>query len=259
MTSMRMNRARAMKFLFSLLLLVVLFLAPASRSRASNGGDGGAIPLLVQSKVALTPNVAAAIGSHAVQITYAWPEINAMAVKVNPAKFLELASDPLVALVEADGQGQAPGDNSDGAAGVAAPSVVVPLPDSSATIQTWNQDMADTAGTGFEGTGVTVAVVDSGLPRNYAEFLPSGTVVDTEHAAGFGAEGWGDFHNPVNAVRGVGGHIGLFPHGLAVSSVIVGFPSKLGAIGGAAPHVTILPVYSSSAQNGVCGRDGAFP
>ena len=242
MTSTGTNRARTRKILFGSLLLVVLSLAPASRSRASSGGNGGTIPFLVQSKVALTPNVVAAIGSHVVQVTYIWPEINAMAVKVNPSKFLELASDPLVALVEADEQGQAPGESSDGAAGVAAPSVVVPLPDSSATIQTWNQDMADTPGTGFDGTGVTVAVVDSGLPQNWEEFLPPGTVVDTEHAAGFGAEGWGDFHSPVNAVRGVGGHIGLFPHGLAVSSVILGFPSELGAIGGAAPAVTILPV-----------------
>jgi subtilisin family serine protease len=83
--------------------------------------------------------------------------------------------------------------------------------------------------------------VDSGLPQNWPEFLPAGSV-DLEHAAGFGAEGWGDFHGPINAIRGAGGHIGLFPHGLAVSSVIVGFPSEFGPIAGAAPGVKILPV-----------------
>jgi subtilisin family serine protease len=186
--------------------------------------------------------VAAAIGAHAARVTFVWPEINAMALTVHLEKFAELASDPLVAMVETDQQGQAPGENLAGGEGLASPTMVVPLPDSSATIQTWNQDMADTAGTGFDGTGVTLAVVDSGLPQNWAEFLPPGTVVDTEHAAGFGAEGWGDFHNPVNAVRGVGGHIGLFPHGLAVASVVTGFPSEVGPIGGAAPGVTILPV-----------------
>jgi subtilisin family serine protease len=242
MVSGRTNRVRTRKFLIGVLFLIVLAFAPAGRNHASNGGDGGTVSLLIKSKVALTPEVAAAIGSHAVQVSYVWPEINAMAVKVNLAKLSELTTDPLVAAVETDSQGQAPGDNSQGAAGVAAPSVVVPLPHSASSIQTWNQDMADTQGTGYEGRGVTVAVVDSGLPQNYAEFLPAGTAVDLEHAAGFGAEGWGDFHNPVNAIRGAGGHIGMFPHGLAVSSVIVGFPSEFGAIGGAAPGVTLLPV-----------------
>src|SRR3989442_3202889 len=119
MTSTGTNRARTRKILFGSLLLVVLSLAPASRSRASSGGNGGTIPFLVQSKVALTPNVVAAIGSHVVQVTYIWPGINAMAVKVKPSKFFELSSDPLVALVEADQQSQAPGENSYGATGVA--------------------------------------------------------------------------------------------------------------------------------------------
>src|SRR5262249_62273732 len=99
----------------------------------------------------------------------------------------------------------------------------------------------DAGGSGWTGAGVAVAVVDAGLPQNWEDFLPPGCV-DLAHATGFGAEGWGDFHNPVHAIRGVGGHIGQFPHGLAVSSLIVGFPSETGPIGGAAPGVTILPV-----------------
>jgi subtilisin family serine protease len=229
---------------FALVFSIAMVLIPAGPPvGAASGGSGGTIPVLIQSKVALTSNVVEAIGSHTARVTSVWPEINAMAATVNPSKFSELVSDPLVALVEADEQGQVPGESSSGAEGVAAPTVVVPLPDSGSIIQTWNQDMADTQGSGYDGTGVTVAVVDSGLPQNWDEFLPAGVHVDLEHAAGFGSEGYGDFHNPVNAVRGVGGHIGLFPHGLAVSSVITGFPSdSFGSIGGAAPGVTILPV-----------------
>jgi subtilisin family serine protease len=222
-------------------LSLILMVPAATFHAASDGNGGGTVPLLVKSSVRLTPDVAGTIGSHAVHVTYVWPEIDAMAVTVNPSRIAELASDPLVAFIEADQQGQVPGCNPQGEEGTAASAVVVALPDSSSTVQTWNQDMADTAGSGYDGTGVTVAVVDSGLPQNWEEFLPPGCV-DTEHAAGFGAEGWGDFHNPVNAIRGVGGHIGLFPHGLAVSSVITGFSSELGPIGGAAPGVKILPV-----------------
>jgi subtilisin family serine protease len=111
----------------------------------------------------------------------------------------------------------------------------------STPIQTWNQDLADTQGSPWTGAGVTVAVVDAGLPQNWQEFLPAGSV-DLDHAVGFGAEGWGDYHAQTNAIRGVGGHIGQFPHGLAVSSLIVGFPSEFGPIAGAAPGARILPV-----------------
>lgn len=219
-----------------LLVLLVLVMAPAGGDRAANGEDGGTIPLLVRSRVPLTPDVAAAIGAHAVHVTYTWPEINAMALTVSPGQFTELASDPLVALVEADSQGHVLDVDSDLAAGVQASAAGDPL-------QAWNQDMADTPGSGFDGTGVTVAVVDSGLPQNWEEFLPPGVRVDTEHAAGFAAEGWGDFHNPVTEIPGVGGYIGLHTHGLAVSSVIVGYLSDdFGPIGGAAPGVTILPI-----------------
>jgi subtilisin family serine protease len=230
------------KVFVCLVALTLIAMVPSSSGRAANDGNGGGtIPLLVKSRVALTPDVAASIGSHAVHVTYVWPEINAMAITANPSRIAELAADPLVEIVEADQQGQAPGRNPEGEDGAAAPAVLVPLPESSSSIQTWNQDMADTPGSGFDGTGVTVAVVDSGLPQNWEEFLPPGSV-DLEHAAGFGAEGWGDFHSQVHAIRGVGGHVGLFPHGLAVSSVITGFPSELGPIGGAAPGVKILPV-----------------
>jgi subtilisin family serine protease len=233
------------KILLTSALLMITSLArvgPIHAASNSNNGSGGTIPVLIKSRMALTPDVAAAIGAHTAHVSYIWPEINAMAATVNPSKFGELVADPAVALVEPDEQGQVPGESPDGAVGVAAPSVVVPLPDSSATTQTWNQDMADTSETGYDGTGVTVAVVDSGLPQNWPDFLPADVHVDTEHAAGFGPEGLGDFHSPVNAIRGAGGHIGLFPHGLAVASLITGFPSEYGSIGGAAPRATILPV-----------------
>jgi subtilisin family serine protease len=55
--------------------------------------------------------------------------------------------------------------------------------------------------------------------------------------------GWGDFHNGIPATnQGVGGYLGLFPHGVAVSSVIVGFPSEFGPIAGAAPDVRLIPI-----------------
>lgn len=196
----------------------------------------GQVQLLVKSAVPLTPDVVASISARATHVSYVWPEIRAMAVSVKASKVDELRAHPWVDVVEPD-VGVAFEPTTVGDTTV----TTVTNVQSATPIQTWNQDMADTPGSGFTGSGVTVAVVDAGLPQNWQDFLPP-NCVDLEHAVGFGAEGWGDFHSQVNAIRGVGGHIGLFPHGLAVSSVIVGFPSEVGPIGGAASGARILPV-----------------
>ena len=238
----RPSSSRRPPFTLSILAALTLALAVPVPAVADPGDPQGSVPVLVKSRVPLTRDVADAIAARAMRVSYVWPQIDAMAMTVNPARLEELRSDPRVEFVELDQQGRAPGPDPSGAGtGAAAPLIEVPLPQAASPIATWNLDMSDVLETGYDGTGVTVAVVESGLPQNWDEFMPPGSV-DTRHAAGFGAEGWGDFHSILHAKRGVGGHIGLFPHGLAVSSLITGFPSEAGAIGGAAPGVTILPV-----------------
>jgi len=197
--------------------------------------------MLVKTKVALTPDVVTAIAGQGIKVSFVWPEIRAMAIVASPAKVSSLVENPLVELVEPDFEAGVTNDPSGGPNGTASLPVTVPLSTSSTPILTWNQDMANTAGSFETGAGVTVAVVDAGLPQNWPAFLPENSV-DVEHAAGFGAEGKGDYHSAQRAIRGVGGHIGLFPHGLAVSSIIVGFPSEFGPVAGAAPGAKILPI-----------------
>ncbi|PYS94787.1 MAG: hypothetical protein DMF50_11470, partial [Acidobacteria bacterium] len=214
-----------------------------STRRAPPAGRDATSALLVKLRVPPTRAILNVLSSrYGARVTYAWPEINAVALRVSRAKQAALAGDPQVLAVEPDARGDAFGGGPASAANATAPPMtVVPIGTADRPIESWNLDMADVTGTGYQGTGVTVAVVDSGLPQNWPDFLPPDRV-DTTHAAGFGSEGSGDFHNPVNAITGVGGHIGLFPHGLAVSSVIVGFPSDLGPVQGAAPRATILPI-----------------
>lgn len=197
----------------------------------------GRVSLLIKTNVDLTPEVVDAIAQQSVSVSYVWPEIRAMAIVTSSGKVSELQAHPLVQLVEPDVEGSAIG--SPPTEGTNPETVLVPM--GTTAITTWNQDMANTSGSAETGSGVTVVVLDSGLPQNWEEFLPENSV-DLTHAAGFGAEGWGDFHNEQVAVRGVGGHIGLFPHGLAVSSVIAGFPSEFGLIGGSAPGARLLPI-----------------
>src|SRR5262245_9889195 len=214
---------------------ILLLLLSSFTSATSASAEDNSVQVLVRTTVPLTPDVMDAISVKTLHVSYVWPEIQTMAVSMNAKKVSDLLASPLVAGVEYDAGVQFEPRDAE------IMSSSVPEATSAAAIQTWNQDMADTPGSGYRGAGVTVAVVDAGLPQNWEEFLPPGSV-DLEHAVGFGAEGWGDFHSQVNAIRGVGGHIGLFPHGLAVSSVIVGFPSEAGPIGGAAPGAKILPV-----------------
>ena len=213
-------------------------LLAGSGARAATSGTG-TVALLVQSSGPLTAGVVSEISSHALSVSYVWPEIRALALTTTSAGASTLLADPYVALVETDGGGSAP-DSGVAANGTAA-TYAVPLFTSATPLESWNLQMAQTAAPGYNGTGVTVALLDSGLPQNWDQFLPAGSV-DTTYAAGFGSMGYGSYIDPVIPIVGNGGYYGLFPHGLAVSSVLVGFRSPLGPIDGSAPGAKILPI-----------------
>jgi subtilisin family serine protease len=195
----------------------------------------------------LTPDVVQAIAGQSIKVSFVWPEIRSMAVSVPPSKVAALSSNPLVELVEPDLDGGAV-IPAPATAPTSPPSILVPYSSSTEPLVTWNQDMANTQGPTETGRGVTVAVIDAGLPQNWQEFLPPDRV-DLTYAAGFCAEGWADFHGGINGIHGVGGHLALFPHGLAVSSVILGFPSDFGPVAGSAPDVHILPIRVTNQFN----------
>jgi hypothetical protein len=106
---------------------------------------------------------------------------------------------------------------------------------------TWHLDMADIPGSGFDGSSVTIAVIDSGLPQNWRDFLPPQSI-DIEHAAAFGSQGWQSCDAPVLANAGEGAIFDLTGHTLANSAILTGFESELGPILGAAPGAKILPI-----------------
>src|SRR5437867_1597744 len=106
---------------------LIAFGALGTSSLAGNDKDNGTVALLVKSKVALTPDVVSAISSHASRVTYVWPEIRAMALSATPAKMADLLADPVVEMVEADLQGQAPSDDSTVPTGLSqSPGTIVP-------------------------------------------------------------------------------------------------------------------------------------
>jgi subtilisin family serine protease len=234
---------RPLPFLCHLLLCATVLAATSpSSSVADPAKESGPVQVLVKTRVPLTDGVVSTLSAKASRVSFVWPEIRAMAVTMSASRIADLEADPLVELVEPDVLGDLPNEQLD-ALKQAQALITGPLPPvvEGTAGRTWNQDMADTEGSAYTGAGVTVAVVDAGLPQNWREFLPEDRV-DLEHAAGVGAEGWGDFHNPVKLIPSAGGWMGLHPHGVAVSSVIVGFPSDAGFVGGSAPGATILPI-----------------
>ena len=192
--------------------------------------------VLVKVRVALTADVASDLAGGAGQVSFVWPEIGWFAASATSSQIRALASDPRVEAVASDRHARLPDvvPLGSGAASGA------PVASSSAPLVPWSLDMVDANGSGYDGTGVTVAVVDSGLPLNWDDYLPEANV-DVEHAAGFSPMGRGSNHLR-NMIKGQGGYLGLSSHGLAVSGVIVGFQSALGPIRGAAPGARILPV-----------------
>lgn len=226
---------------FAVVLLAVALSLPllAGFGARAASTKGGAVALLVQTRGALTAGVASEIASHALGVSYVWPEIHAMALTATSSGASQLRADPNVALLEVDGNGSVP----DSGASVNGTGPLFPVPQSPSTspLESWNLQMAQTSAPVYNGTGVTIALLDSGLPPNWSDFLPPGSV-DTAYAAGFGPLGYGSYLNPVQPIVGNGGYYGLFPHGLAVSSVLVGFPSPLGPVDGSAPGAKILPI-----------------
>src|SRR5262245_50927660 len=193
--------------------------------------------VLVKLRVPLTDEVLSSLSGGMGRVDGSWEEIGWFQTTATGAQAQALANDSRVAAVTADRAVQVGGGE---AWDVSEPSPAASAPASTPLVP-WHLDMADATESGFDGTGVTVAVVDSGLPQNWRDFLPEQRV-DTDHAAGFGAMGQGTETAPLHPIVGEGGYFGVNSHGLAIASVILGSPSRFGLIRGAAPGAKVLPV-----------------
>jgi hypothetical protein len=218
------------------LLLAVVATVPAQGTQ--NGGSQ--VRVLVKADSDLTPATVASIGSLAQETTFVWPEIRALALRIRQQNLAALAAHPAVAFIEVDHQIVLDPD-SDLRVNGAASGPAAGTFGSGGTDIPWNQDMADTAGSGYDGSGVTIAVLDSGLPPDFGVWLPAAQV-DLTYATGFGTMGDGSSQSGLNANTGNGSWFGLYSHGLAMTSVITGFRDYFGDFRGAAPGATVVPI-----------------
>lgn len=112
----------------------------------------------------------------------------------------------------------------------------------------WWIDMVDADLVANDGSGIYVAVLDTGLLANYLTFFPTGTVdIKEEWGAGFSYDfiwnaGIGDYDEVWNPDRGFITNAYGSGHGTHVTSIVTGFVAGSRWYRGVAPKVTIIPV-----------------
>lgn len=159
---------------------------------------------------------------NAVKINYEFPEIDMVAMTVKEGNINTVKGLPGVVNIYRDHK------------------VTV----SGTPITAWDLDMIDvekvhnTNNTEFDGTGVYVAVLDTGLLPHWKDYFPEEKIAK-ELGAGF--------HNPQSNVN-PGAWVGVHAHGTHVTSSIIGYNFYGDYVDGVAPGSKIIPVKVLSNQ-----------
>lgn len=198
---------RKATILFAAVLLVLAFtLVPVSADDSMR--------IMVKLNNSAAPETWAAVKGLCGAITYEFKQINALGAVVKQADLAALKAIPGVELVERDGEVRTHG------------------------YWTWDLDMIDVevvrpTEVGFDGTGVYVAVIDTGLVPNYLDYFPASSIA-TEYAM--------SFHNPMGNYN-PGGWRDVESHGTHVTSTILGYSYyDRFMVNGVAPGVKVIPV-----------------
>jgi subtilisin family serine protease len=172
------------------------------------------------------------LGTHG-QVLDVISQINGVTLRARSSELSAIQSLPYVAGANPDAEGEADSDLSSGT-------------------NYWNLDAVNVTDFGttpprvvdYDGDGVYVGVIDSGLPFNWRAYFPEESIA-VEFARGFGGGGGNRgtvSSQPEKWERDTLGH------GIAVTSVILGFQYSLldpplpATFNGVAPKATVIPV-----------------
>ncbi len=167
-------------------------------------------------------------------------EIDALTMKIRSGDLAKLQADPVVAAANPDAER------------TGAPVDTVSVDDFAKGLSTWDLDAINVTDFGFDnrqvaydGTGVYVAVLDTGLVDSWRQYFPQERIA-TEYAKSFGGGG------------GEKGNVSEQPnkwehdqnsHGTHVTSTILGYSLGGTPVNGVAPMATVIPVKVLN-QNG---------
>ncbi len=226
-----------MRRIFFSALLVAALLAGAVPFAAAAPDNTIGINVVLSEPV--SDAILADLGTHG-RVLDVLAEINALTMRI---KASELAAIQALSYVAAA--------NSDAARNGGPVNLVASGEEFSDGMSTWDLDITNVtefnAGrqVDFDGAGVYVAVIDSGLVKNWREYFPAGRVA-TEYGVAFGGGGGerGWVSTQPNKWQ-----LDVNSHGTHVTSTILGYRYPLGDVNGVAPLATVIPVKVLN-QNG---------
>lgn len=228
-----------MKFKTLFIITIVSLLLVSSVSPALAGKDDKVMHINVLLKTDITDEILAELGQYG-QVQGKIVEIDALTMKIKESALDDILALPYVAAANPDAER------------TGGPVDTVAAADFSTGLSTWDLDAINVTDPGFDnrqvdydGTGVYVAVLDTGLVNNWRQYFPQERIA-TEYATSFGGGG--------NEV----GNISQQPnkwekdtnsHGTHVTSTIIGYSMRGTPVNGVAPMATIIPVKVLN-QNG---------
>jgi subtilisin family serine protease len=212
--------------------IILLFAVLLTLGAAGAQARGPMIGINVLLNQPVTESILQDLGAHG-QVLDVISQINGVTLRAQSSELSTIQTLPYVAGANPDTQGYAESDFSAGT-------------------NYWNLDAVNVTdfGTtpprvvGYDGDGVYVGVIDSGLPFNWRAYFPEDRIA-VEFARGFG--GGGGERGTVSSQPQTWERDTL-GHGVAVTSVILGFSYSLSdpplpaTFNGVAPKATVIPV-----------------
>jgi subtilisin family serine protease len=223
-------------FVFASLVVMLLLSTAAPVSAASDNKSLG-INVLLNTEI--TDEILATLGGFG-KVNDLLPEINGLTMKVKAGDLAEIQALPFVVAANPDADRKG------------APIDTVAAEDFFDGLGTWDLDVINVTDPGFgnrqveyDGTGVYVAVLDTGLVDAWRQFFPEQRIA-TEYAKSFG--GGGGENGTVSEQPNKWEH-DQNSHGTHVTSTILGYDMRGTPVNGVAPLATVIPVKVLN-QNG---------
>lgn len=221
---------------FAVLLVLLMFMIPVTTTAAPVKSTTG---INVALSTPVTESILDQLGRYGTVLTVL-DEIDALTMRASSKDLDRIRQLPFVEAANPD------------AGRSSTPIIMNQATDFAGGINTWNLDAVNVTDSGFEGrtvnydgTGVYVAVLDTGLVKDWRNYFPKERIA-TEYAKSFGGGG------------GEQGMVSTQPnkwerdqnsHGTHVTSSILGYNLRGTSVNGTAPMANIIPVKVLN-QNG---------